>query len=180
MVAEDWGMPFLVIPLVLLAAIAFVPVLFVVRFRVGSARRRARPWIATLNVVVLGCSAGLLLVSASIVNVWVPNALKFAAAGLAVGALLSLFGLAATYWEKTPQAIFYKPNRWFALLIPLALTVRIIFWMCRGWHVWAASPDTKSWLAASGTAGSLGVGAMVAGYYFGYAIGVWRKAKLRN
>ena len=170
-------MPFVFVPLVFLLAILFVPVLFLLRFRLGSIRRRARPWVATVNVVVLAISAALLLVSASIVNVWVPNALKFALVGLATGGLLSVLGLAVTKWERTPQALFYKPNRWFALLIPMALTLRIIYWMWRGWHVWAASVDTKSWLAASGTAGSLGIGAMVAGYYFGYAVGVFRKAE---
>lgn len=169
-------MPFLVIPLVLLLAIAFVPVLLVLRFRVAGARRRARPWVTKLNVVVLAISVGLLLVTASVVNVWVPDALKFAAIGVVAGALLSIFGLAMTRWERTPQALFYQPNRWFALLIPLALTLRIMFWMWRGWHSWSASVDTKSWLAASGTAGSMGIGAMVAGYYLGYAVGVWRKA----
>ena len=169
--------PFLIIPLVLVAAIAFVPVLFVLRFRLGGLRRRARPVLTTLNLVLISVSAGLLLVSASIVNVWVSNAFKFAVAGLVTGSLLSMVGLAATRWERTAQALFYAPNRWFALLIPLALTLRIIYWMWRGWHVWAASPDTKSWLAASGTAGSLGIGAIVAGYYWGYAAGVWRRSR---
>ena len=170
-------MPFLLIPLALLLAIAFIPLLFVIRLRLGSLRRRARPWVTKANVAVLALSAGLLLVSASMVNVWVPNVLKFAVIGLTSGAVLSVFGLAFTRWERTPQALFYRPNRWFALVIPLALTLRIIYWMWRGWHVWAPSADTKSWLAASGTAGSLGVGAAVAGYYFGYAIGVWRRAR---
>ena len=167
--------PFFIVPLILLLAIAFLPVLFVLRFRLGSIRRRARPWVATANVAVLAFSAGLLLVSASIVNVWVPHALKFAVIGWITGALLSVFGLASSQWERMPQGLFYQPNRWFALLIPLAITLRIIYWMWRGWHSWADSVDTKSWLAASGTAGSLGIGAMVAGYYFGYALGVrWR------
>src|SRR5690348_8167769 len=124
-------MPFVIIPLVLLVAIAFVPLLLVLRFRVAGARRRARPWMTTLNVLVLGFSVVLLLVTASIVNVWVPNALEFAVMGLGAGALLSILGLAVTRWERTPQALFYKPNRWFALLIPLALTVRMTFWIWR-------------------------------------------------
>ena len=170
-------MPLLLFPALLLLAIAFVPLLFVLRFRLGSIRRRARPWAATLNVVVLTISAGLLFFSASIVNLWVPDALKFAGGGFVAGLLLSVAGLAVTHWERTPQALFYRPNRWFALLIPLALTIRVIFWLWRAWQSWAASADTKSWLVASGTAGSLAIAAMVAGYFFGYANGVWWRVR---
>jgi hypothetical protein len=169
--------PFLIIPLLILLALAFIPLLFVIRFRVGTARRRARPWVATINVAVLAFSVAMVLVTASILNVWVPGAVKAALAGLAAGSVLSVFGLGFTRWERTCEAMFYKPNRWFALVIPLALTLRIIYWMWRGWHVWAGSPDARSWFAASGTAGSLGVGAAVAGYYFGYAIGVWGRVR---
>ena len=169
-------MPLLIFPALLILAIAFVPVLFFLRFRLGSVRRRARPWVAKVNVVVLTISAGLLLTSASIVNLWVPNALKFVLGGMVVGSLLSIFGLGFTQWERTPQGLFYRPNRWFALLIPLALTLRLIYWLWRLWHGWSASADTKSWLAASGTAGSLAIAAVVAGYYFGYAIGVWKRS----
>jgi hypothetical protein len=167
--------PFVPIAFVLLLLIAFIPLMLLVRLRLGSARRRARGWVVTLNVAVLGVSTVVFLMSAVIVNVWIPDALKSAVIGLAFGALISLFGLAFTHWEKTPHGVFYKPNRWFALLIPMALTVRIIYWMWRCWHTWAASGNTTSWLAASGTAGSLGVGAAVAGYYFGYAVGVWHR-----
>src|SRR4029079_14894301 len=152
-----------IIPLILVGAIAFLPVLFLLRFRAGTIRRRARPWLATLNLILISISSGLLLVSASIVNAWVPNALKFAVAGLTAGALLSLLGLVFTQWDRTAQALFYKPNRWFALLIPMALTLRVVYWMWRGWHVWGASPDAKSWLAASGAAGSIGIAGVVAG-----------------
>jgi hypothetical protein len=169
------AVPFILIPLGLLLLIAFIPLLLLIRFRLGSARRRARPWIANLNVVVLAISTSLFLASATIVNSWVPNAFKFALAGLVSGALLSTLGLAFTRWDETHQAVFYKPNRWFALIIPLALTLRITSWMWRAWHTWSGSADTRSWLAASGTAGSMGAGATVAGYYFGYAVGVWRR-----
>ncbi|MFL6515979.1 MAG: hypothetical protein ACJ8M1_13255 [Chthoniobacterales bacterium] len=170
-------MPIVFILLLPLLLIALVPVLFVVRFRLGIARRRAKPWVAKLNVFVLAVSIGLLLISASILNIWVADAVKSAVIGVAAGGLLSLFGLAATHWERTSEGLFYKPNRWFALLIPLALTTRIIFWIWRGWHVWWHSENVRSWLAGSGTAASLGIGAMVAGYYFGYAIGVWYRVK---
>ena len=168
-------MPFILIPFALLLAFAFIPLLFLIRFRLGGARRRAKRWVATANLAVLAFSTVLLLTSAAIVNVWIPDALKAAGIGFASGAVLSLFGLALTRWEKTPQALFYKPNPWFALLIPMALTLRIMYWLWRSWHMWGASADTRSWFAASGTAGSLGVGAAVAGYYFGYAIGVWNR-----
>jgi hypothetical protein len=172
--------PFVIIAFGLLLAIALIPLLLLIRFRLASARRRARRWLTTLNVFVLTVSSVLLLTSAAVLNIWIPDALKAAAVGLASGVLLSFVGLALTRWERTTQAVFYRPNRWFALLIPMALTLRIIYWIWRGWHAWAGSEDTRSWLAASGTAGSLGVGAAVAGYYFGYAVGVWRRVSDSN
>jgi hypothetical protein len=169
--------PFLLIPLVLLLIIAFVPLLLLMRFWLGSVRRRARPWVARINVIVLAVSAALFLLSATIVNGWVPNALKSAVIGLGSGALLSLLGIAFTRWEETSGSLFYRPNRWFALLIPGALTVRLLYWTARAWHAWPGSADTASWLTAAGTAGSVGVGAVVAGYYFGYAAGVWNRLR---
>jgi hypothetical protein len=155
--------------------IAFLPLLFVLRFRFASARRRARRWLASLNVAILAISSLLLLVSASILNMWIPDAVRSAAVGFACGASFSLFGLVLTRWERTAGGLFYKPNRWFALIVPMALMLRILYWTWRAWHSWEGSADTRSWVANSGTAGSLGVGAAVAGYYFGYAAGVWQK-----
>jgi hypothetical protein len=165
----------IVVALVLLLAIAFIPLLFVFRFRLGSARRRGRTWLASVNVVMLAVSTVLVLITASIVNIWVPDALRSAAIGFACGTVLSVFGLVFTIWERRPEALFYKPNRWFALVVPMALMLRILYWMWRGWQAWGGSADAQSWFSASGTAGSLAVGAAVAGYYFGYALGVWQR-----
>jgi hypothetical protein len=75
-VRYGYAVPFVAIAFALLLAIAFIPLLLLVRFRLGSARRRARGWVATVNMAALTVSAVLLLISAAIVSVWIPDALK--------------------------------------------------------------------------------------------------------
>lgn len=76
-------MPILVLLLVIvLAVIALILISLVQRYRMGTARRLARGWVATLNLATLTFSAVLVLISAAFTNVWVPEALRFTAMGL--------------------------------------------------------------------------------------------------
>jgi hypothetical protein len=168
------------IPLVL--ALLFViilvlasPILLVLRYRAGTGRRRARRWVATINLVSMRFSAGFFLWVAAMTAFWVPKAFLYSIAGLTVGCTLGLVGLAVTRWEKTPQAVYYTPNRWLVFLITLAVTTRLLYGLWRIWHAWRiAGPDT-SWIASAGVAGSMAVGAVVLGYYLIFSAGVrWR------
>jgi len=78
--------------LVPLALLALMPLILIQRYRAGAARRMARPWMATLNVVLMMFSAICFLAGAAVTSVWVPNALTGAAAGLTLGAGLGLIG----------------------------------------------------------------------------------------
>jgi hypothetical protein len=170
--------PLIAIPIALLFAIALVfamPLLIVLRYRAGTARRLGRKWIATINLVSLIVSAGLFLWVAAIMTFWVPKAFLYSFAGLMFGCFLGLLGLALTRWELTPQALHYTPNRWLVLLITLAVTTRLLYGLWRIWHAWRASGANESWIAAAGVAGSMAVGAVVLGYYLTYSAGVrWR------
>jgi hypothetical protein len=169
----------------ILAALLFViglvlsmPLLLVLRYRAGTARRLGRKWVATVNLISMIASTGLFLWVAVISSLWISNALNYSLIGLTGGCLLGLLGLIATRWEKTPHALYYTPNRWLVLFITLAVTARLLYGLWRVWHAWHTTGQDASWLAAAGIAGSMAVGAVVLGYYLTYSAGViWR---LRN
>jgi hypothetical protein len=157
-----------------LAAIALIPVTLVQRYRVGTARRLARGWVASLNLGALLVSAGLFLAGAAVTNVWVPKAFEYALLGFASGCLLGLLGLALTRWEAATSSLYYTPNRLLVLIVTLVVTARVMYGFWRGWQAWQ-SGMAESWIAAAGVAGSLAAGAVVLGYYATFWAGVLRR-----
>lgn len=174
-------MPFLLIPFVLLlipALIAvMVPFSIVQRYRAGTARRQARGWMAMMNMVAIAISISLFVVTAAITTTWLHGALTYSLLGLTGGCALGFVGLALSHWEATARGLHFTPNRWLVLVITLAVTARLAFGFWRAWHAWHSNPSDQSWLAASGLAGSMSVGAVVLGYYFVYWCGVWVRCK---
>ena len=61
------------VPLVALVFVALVPLSLVLRYRAGTARQRARGWLATLNVAGFALSSAMLLMIAGLTSVWVPR-----------------------------------------------------------------------------------------------------------
>jgi hypothetical protein len=59
---------------VLALAVLLVPVSLVLRYRAGTARRYARGWVATVNVVGFAFSIGMFLAAATVIATWVPGA----------------------------------------------------------------------------------------------------------
>jgi hypothetical protein len=160
-----------------LAVAALVPLSLVLRYRAGTARRRARAWLAAVNAAGIACSCVLFLAAAAITTWWVPRAFAHALLGLAGGCLLGLVGLWLSRWEETPAALHYTPNRWLVLGLMLLVTSRLAYSVWRGWRAWRAMIGDASTLAAFGVAGSLAAGALVLGYYLAYWTGVWRRAR---
>jgi hypothetical protein len=180
--------PLLALALLLLlplAVIALMPLILVQRYRAGSARRVARPWFATLNVVLMTFSATFFLIAAAVTSVWVPTAFTSALAGIAIGGVLGAIGLKLSRWEETPRSLHYTPNRWLVFGITLVVTARVVYGFWRGWMSLGPTPDDRSFIAAFGVGGSLGSGATVLGYYLAYGIGLrrrisrWQKRPLR-
>src|SRR4051812_47687632 len=160
------------------AFILAMPFLLVLRFRLGIARRPARRWIVSMNLLSLLASTALFLWIAAVTNSWIPNAFRYSFIGFISGVLLGLLGLSVTFWERTPRVLFYTPNRWLVLLISMAVAARLLYGFWRIWHAWRVTGADASWLASAGIPGSMAVGALVLGYYFTYFAGVrWR---LRN
>ena len=163
--------------LFVLALIALMPLTLVQRYRAGAARRLARGWLATINLVGIGISIALFVAGAAVTNVWVPEALTYTLTGLGCGGLLGLAGLALTRWDVTPRTLHYTPNRLLVLSITLVVTARLLYGFWRSWHTWRAAADGEAWFVAAGVAGSLGAGAVVLGYYFIFWTGILRTFK---
>jgi hypothetical protein len=168
------------VPLVVLLAVVLMPLSLVQRYRVGSSRRQARGWLATLNAVAIGVSTVLFLAGALVTDFWVPRAFAYAAAGVAGGALLGLLGLWLSRWEETPATLHFTPNRWLVLGVTLLLAARIVYGLWRAVHAWQAGAGDGSWLAAAGIAGSLAAGGVVLGYYLVFWAGVRRRVRRRD
>lgn len=163
---------FLAALLVVFVLVLSTPFLLIIRYRVGTARRAGRPWIATINLVSLLLSAGIFLWIAALTNFWARNAFAYSLVGFVSGVLLGLLGLLVTRWEKTATVTYYTPNRWLVLLITLAVAARMLYGFWRIWHAWRTTGADSSWLASAGIPGSMAVGAVVLGYYFTYFAGV--------
>jgi hypothetical protein len=169
-------------PLVL---IALTPLILIQRYRAGSARRMARPWLATLSLVLMAISTLFFLGGAAMTAVWVRDAFNGAAAGIALGAALGFVGLALTRWEPTPATLHFTPNQWLVLFVTLIVSARVAYGLWRMWTVAGAGVSGTAMVTAFGVPESLGAGGLVIGYYTAYAWGVrrriseWQKRPLR-
>ena len=166
-------MPLLLVAVVVvLALVALMPLAILQRYRMGTTRRRARGWLATINAVGMALSVVMFLTGAAITSLWVPGAFGYTAAGVLAGCALGAAGLLLTRWEPGPGSLHYTPNRWLVLGITLVVAARLAYGFWRGWESWRLGVQGESWFVAAGAAESMAVGAVVLGYYLGYWLGV--------
>ena len=175
-------MPLLALPLIIaLLIVILLPISLVQRFRRGTARRQARSWVATLNLVGLLLSVAMVLAGSLITRIWVPEAPAYTLAGLAGGGLLGLVGLGLTRWEYGGMRLEFTPNRWLVLGITLVVTARVLYGFWRMWEAWREAMGTMTLTAASGIATSMSAGAVVLGYYVVYWAGVrWKVGRFNR
>lgn len=168
--------------LVLLAlfAIALPLVTLIQRYRAGTARRRTRGWVASINIGAIALSAILFLTFSVVSSFWIPGAFYYTLTGICAGLLLGIVGLLVTRWERSGAVLHYTPSRLLVLAITLVVAARIGYGFWRGWHAWQLSSGDTSWIAESGAAGSMGAGATVVGYYLMYWAGVLRAHRRRE
>lgn len=171
-------MPLLLLLVLLpLLVIVLMPVILIQRYRMGSARRRARAWTTALNVAVMTFSAICFLIGAAVTTVWVDNAFTGAAAGIALGAVLGFVGLALTRWEPTAEGLHYTPNRWLVLFVTFVVSARVAYGLWRSWTVAQSGVYGTPMVLAFGIPESLAVGGLVIGYYVAFALGVRRRIR---
>jgi hypothetical protein len=164
-----------VVAVALVASVVLLPISLIQRYRMGTARRPARSWFITLNLIGLSVSTLLLLVGSGLSNFWVPAAFRSTVLGLLGGCALGVVGLALTRWEHTRGALYYTPNRWLVLMITVVVASRIGYGFWRTWQAWQTAGDRETWFVTAGVAGSLAAGAVVLGYYLTYWAGVRRR-----
>jgi hypothetical protein len=169
-------MPLLLLVVLLpVVLIALMPLILIQRYRVGTARRMARPWTATLNVVLMTLSVISFLAGAAVTAVWVPNAFTGAAAGFALGVGLGIVGLLLTRWEPARSTLHYTPNRWLVLIVTFVVSARVLYGLWRSWTVARAGVYGIPMVLAFGIPESLAAGGIVIGYYFAYTVGLRRR-----
>jgi hypothetical protein len=173
--------PVLIVLLALLGVVLFlvvaIPFSLVMRYRAGKARRLARGWVVTANLVGLSISIVLFLAGAAVTSFWVRRAFVYGLGGIGAGGVLGILGLLVTRWEPRPQGLFFTPNRWLVLLVTLVVAARISFGVWRAWHTWHHGTGEVGWLEAFGVAQSLAAGAIVLGYYLVYLLGLRRRLR---
>lgn len=175
-------MPLLILLLLLpVVLLALTPVMLIQRYRVGTARRLARPWMATFALVMMCLSTVFFLIGSAFTTIWVRDAFSGAAAGVAIGSLLGVVGLVLTRWEPTPHTLHYTPNRWLVLFITFIVSARMLYGLYRSFLVAQAGVAGTSAITAFGIPGSLGAGGIVIGYYLAYGAGLrWRIKKFQR
>ena len=163
--------------LIVLACVALIPFSIVQRFRRGTLRRRARRWVAAVNLGGLGLSAGLFLAGALLSTPWIPAAPAYTLAGFGAGLGLGALGVVLTKWHSVPGGrLEYTPNRWLVLAVTGVVAARVLYGFWRSWYAWQGGLESMAWIAGSGVAGSMSAGAVVLGYYLTFWTGVYRRA----
>ena len=179
-------MPLLLLLLLLpLIVVALTPLLLIQRYRAGSARREARPWVAALSIAAMVFSAVFFLASAAFTTIWIPRALSGALMGMAIGLGLGVIGFLFTRWEPGIRSLHYTPNRWLVLIVTLIVSARIVYGFYRSFEAASAGVSGHAMVSAFGVPESLAAGAIVIGYHLTYnvalrwRIGRWQRRQLR-
>ena len=179
-------MPLLLLLLLLpLIVVALTPFLLIQRYRAGSARREARPWVATLTVAAMLFSAAFFLASAAFATIWIPRAFTGAALGMAIGLGLGACGTMLTRWEPTVRTLHYTPNRWLVLIVTLIVSGRVAYGLFRSFEAASAGVSGRAMIDAFGVPESLAAGAIVIGYHLAYNVAIrwqiarWQRRPLR-
>lgn len=171
-------MPLLLLLLALpVIVLALMPLILLQRYRVGTARRLARPWLNTVTLVSMIVSVVFFLSAAAFTQIWVPGALRGAVFGVAIGCVVGVLGLLLTTWESGVRTLYYTPNRWLVLFITLVVSARVVYGFYRSFAAAQAGLSETSMIDAFGVPQSLGAGGIVIGYYLVYAIGLRRRIR---
>ena len=169
-------MPLLLLLLALpLVFIVLTPLMLIQRYRVGSSRRQARPWMATFGLIMMIVSTIFFLAGSAITAFWVQDAFAGAAAGVGAGVALGIVGLLLTRWEASPRTLHYTPNRWLVLFVTLIVSARVLYGLYRSALVAQAGVTGTAVVLAFGIPESLAAGGAVIGHYLAYHAGLrWR------
>jgi hypothetical protein len=168
------------IPLLLLCIaglwLVLLPLTLRQRYRYGTARRRAYGWVLRVNAWVLLVSVPGLLATAWLGTRWSIDALRDAALGLGLGAMLGVLGLLLTRFEHIDGRLHYTPNRWLVLLLTILVALRIVLGIWLAWHrLNDAGVEGQAWMRLVDAGGLWSVAGVLLGYATAYAWGLSRR-----
>jgi hypothetical protein len=92
--------------------------------------------------------------------------------GLAIGAVLGVFGLRHTKFEETPAGLFYTPNAHIGVGLSLLLAGRILYRFVQMGSMEQTAPASPHFVSSPITLAIVGT---LAGYYVTYAVGLLRR-----
>ena len=140
--------------------VLLLPIAVIQRYRFGKARRRVQAWYVRANSWLLGVSTLAFIAGAWTLANWVDDALVDAMAGLGLGVVAGLLGLALDRFERTPVGMFRTPNRWLVFGLSVLVAGRIAMGL---WLAWSDGPasGTTAWITQGGL---IGVGGVLLGY----------------
>ena len=171
-------MPLLIVPLVVFGLLSMwvllLPLSLWLRYRSGTARRRAVWWVANLNFWSLLLSLLLFLAGMVITNLWWSGAMAYASAGVGAGGLTGILGLRLCRFERTPQGLFYTPNRGLVLSLTLLVIVRLAMGLVEFWRRWQGR-ESLALIPAFDHASLFAVAGLLLGYYVVFTWGLRRR-----
>lgn len=171
----------LLIPLIVVVVLTLwailLPFSLWARYSAGRARRRAQPWVISVNAWLLAVSVLIFITTAALAAWWMEHALRDAAIGLLTGCALGALGLWTTRFEGTGTSIHYTPNRWVVVGLTAVIAIRLGLGLWLTWqHLAGSSGGSVSAIVKAG--GWMGVAGLLFGYHLVYAWGL--RAKVRN
>lgn len=109
-----------------------------------------------------------------------PASIAALGGGVLAGALLALYGLRLTRFERTAQGYFYTPNAHLGIALSLLFIGRIVYRLV-GAYAGGGLPAAPPGDVARSPV-TLAIFGMLAGYYSAYAIGLvrWRRKFVRR
>src|SRR5690606_15646533 len=156
-------MPLLLIPALLLSLLAMLLLLWPLglwqRYRVGRARRRARPGWVALNAAGLLLSSLLLLAAAVVAAIWIEDAAWNAGAGLLAGTGAGPPGLWVARFAAGDGQLYFAANAWLLLAPTLLVAARVALAGGPAWRrAWEGvpAPGPWPWLAQPASLWALG------------------------
>ena len=128
-------MPILLLLLALpLVLIALMPLILLQRYRMGTARRLARPWMATLNLVLMVLSVPLPGPPLGSRRCGCRTPSRGAAAGCRLGTGTGpRRSCADAMGADTSRRLHYTPNRWLVLVVTFMVSARVGYGVWRSW-----------------------------------------------
>jgi hypothetical protein len=110
-----------------------------------------------------------------------PERLGWMVGGLALGIPLGVFSLKKTKFEPTREGLFYTPNAHLGIILSMLFVGRILYRIFAVYLV-ATTAKPRDPSDFMGSAATVAIFGLLAGYYITYAIGLarWRYRVIRN